>query len=48
MNAEIFREELLKQLEANIGNLQDKDKAWIVKGFIDIYKNVYTVILKSI
>lgn len=43
MNAEIFREELLKQLEANIGNLQDKDKAWIVKGFIDIYKNVYTI-----
>ena len=43
MNAEIFREELLKQLEVNIGNLQDKDKAWIVKGFIDIYKNVYTI-----
>lgn len=47
MNAEIFREELLKQLEANIGNLQDKDKAWIVKGFIDIYKNVYTIFIDT-
>ena len=40
MDAELFRVELLKELEANIEHLQDKDKAWIVKGFIDIYKNV--------
>lgn len=43
MNAELFRAELLAELEANIANLQDKDKAWIVKGFIDIYRNVYTI-----
>ena len=43
MDAELFRVELLKELEANIEHLQDKDKAWIVKGFIDIYKQVYTI-----
>jgi hypothetical protein len=43
MKATIFREKLEKVLFDNIKDLQDKDKDWVVKGFIDIYRNIYTV-----
>lgn len=43
MKAVIFREKLEKTLFDNIKVLQGKDKDWVVKGFIDIYKNIYTI-----
>jgi len=43
MKATIFRDKLEKALFGNIKVLQDKDKDWVVKGFIDIYKNIYTI-----
>jgi predicted nuclease of restriction endonuclease-like RecB superfamily len=43
MKATVFREKLEKVLFDNIKDLQDKDKDWVVKGFIDIYRNIYTV-----
>lgn len=44
MQSEFFRTQLLKELEANIHVIQSNDKKdWAVKGFVDIYKNVYTI-----
>jgi hypothetical protein len=43
MKTTTFREKLEKTLFENIQVLQDKDKDWVVKGFIDIYKNIYTI-----
>lgn len=43
MDAELFRTELLKELDSSINLLQNEDKDWIVKGFIDINKNIYTI-----
>jgi hypothetical protein len=36
MEAETFRTLLLNDLQDNINNLQEKDKEWVIKGFIDI------------
>jgi len=44
MQSEFFRTQLLKELETNIHVIQSNDKKdWAVKGFVDIYKNVYTI-----
>ena len=43
MKKAIFREKLERVLFENTKVLQDKDKDWVVKGFIDIYKNIYTI-----
>lgn len=43
MEAETFRRKLFEKLQANICALQDGDKKWVVKGFIDTYKNIYTI-----
>lgn len=44
MDAELFREELLQAVNNNIDILQIKDKQeWTIKGFIDVFKNIYTV-----
>lgn len=38
-----FRNDLLKYINDDINVLQSKDKNWVVKGFIDVYKNIYTI-----
>lgn len=44
MDAELFRKELLQAVNDNINILQIKDnEEWTVKGFIDVFKNIYTV-----
>ena len=43
MESEKFRRELLKTINDNINVLQTDKKDWTVKGFIDIYKNIYTI-----
>lgn len=43
MEAEKFRNELFKKLQDSIKSLQNEDKDWIIKGFIDTYKNIYTI-----
>ncbi len=44
MEAELFKDELLKTVNNNIDILQIKDnEEWTVKGFIDVFKNIYTV-----
>jgi len=43
MDYEKFRIELLQELHENIHILQSPAKDWVVKGFIDTYKNIYTI-----
>ncbi|MDR2644961.1 MAG: EcoRV family type II restriction endonuclease [Endomicrobium sp.] len=43
MKIDDFKLKLEKSLLDNLAVLQDKNKDWVVKGFIDIYKNVYTI-----
>jgi len=43
MDYEKFRTELLNELYNNINILQSPSKDWVVKGFIDTYKNIYTI-----
>lgn len=43
MNEIVFRKKLFKELHKHINVLQSKDKEWVIKGFIDIYKNIYTI-----
>lgn len=44
LEAEKFRTELLKDLYENMSILQTTDKNdWTVKGFIDVFKNIYTI-----
>ena len=43
MNKELFRKELLDEINDNIKTLMTNDKEWTVKGFIDIFKNIYTI-----
>ncbi|MBU5425868.1 EcoRV family type II restriction endonuclease [Tissierella pigra] len=43
MEAEKFRMKLLTTVNDNINILQTHNKDWTVKGFIDIYKNIYTI-----
>lgn len=43
MEAKKFRTELLNKLQENINILQTNQKDWVIKGFIDMYKNIYTI-----
>lgn len=43
MKAIDFQTKLQRMLTENITALQDDKKDWIVKGFIDIYKTIYTI-----
>ena len=43
MDYEKLRIELLGELYKNINILQLPSKDWVVKGFIDTYKNIYTI-----
>lgn len=38
-----FKTKLQEVLESNLKVLQNENKDWVVKGFIDIYKNIYTI-----
>lgn len=40
---EIFRNNLLDYFDEFNKTLTTEDNEWIVKGFIDIYKNIYTI-----
>ena len=42
-----FREKLLGHLSQYLCDIQDSDGNWTVKGFIDIFKNVYTISLDT-
>ena len=42
-----FREKLLAYLNQYLYDIQDSDGNWTVKGFIDIFKNVYTISLDT-
>ena len=42
-----FREKLLEYLNQYLCDIQDSDGNWTVKGFIDIFKNVYTISLDT-
>jgi len=43
MNAENFRNEFLAYFEKFRKTLSTKTGEWVVKGFIDVYKNIYTI-----
>jgi uncharacterized protein (UPF0335 family) len=43
MEPTIFREKLETILFDNIETFQDQNKNWVIKGFIDIYKNIYPI-----
>ena len=47
MNPTRFQAELLKCLQDHIAALQTPDKEWVIKGFIDIYQNVYAISLDT-
>lgn len=47
MKTEIFQKKLLKMLQDDLCVLQTDDKSWVVKGFIDVYKNIYTISVDS-
>ncbi len=40
-----FKEKLLGHLSQYLCDIQDSDGNWTVKGFIDIFKNIYTISL---
>ena len=42
-----FREKLLGHLNQYLCDIQDSDGNWTVKGFIDIFKNIYTISLDT-
>ncbi|MBA7545674.1 hypothetical protein ES705_38046 [subsurface metagenome] len=42
-----FRDRLSKYLNQYLYDIQDSDGNWTVKGFIDIFKNVYTISLDT-
>ena len=42
-----FREKLLEYLSQYLCDIQDSDGNWTVKGFIDIFKNIYTISLDT-
>ncbi len=42
-----FKDKLLEYLNQYLTDLQDSDGNWTVKGFIDIYKNIYTISLDT-
>ncbi len=43
MDPELFRKELLSEINQNISKLMTSEREWTVKGFIDIFKNIYTI-----
>ena len=43
MNKETFQELLTKEVESYKALLETNDNDWVVKGFIDVNKNVYTI-----
>lgn len=43
MQAEQFRKTLLEAIVSSISHLQTSDKEWILKGFIDLHRNVYSL-----
>lgn len=43
MDIEIFKQKLLDKIYSNLNKLQSEDKSWTVKGFVDIFKNIYTI-----
>lgn len=47
MQIESFRSELLSFLDERISVLQTPDKEWAIKGFADVYKNIYTISLDT-
>ncbi|MDI6810614.1 MAG: type II restriction endonuclease [archaeon] len=46
-NKDNFREKLLEYLNQYLCEIQDSDGNWTVKGFIDIFKNIYTISLDT-
>jgi hypothetical protein len=42
-----FKEKLLGHLSQYLCDIQDPDGNWTVKGFIDIFKNIYTISLDT-
>jgi hypothetical protein len=42
-----FKEKLLGHLNQYLCDIQDPDGNWTVKGFIDIFKNIYTISLDT-
>lgn len=43
MDKDTFQELLTKEVESYKALLETNDNDWIVKGFIDVNKNVYTI-----
>ena len=43
MEKNLFLEKLQKELAIFENAISTKEKEWIIKGFIDIYKNIYTI-----
>ena len=43
MKVREFKNKLENTLRGDLKVLQDKNNDWVVKGFIDIYKNIYTI-----
>ena len=42
-----FRDKLLEYLNQYLYDIQDSDGNWTVKGFVDIFKNIYTISLDT-
>jgi len=43
LDKEEFRDDLLKYFDEFKEVIATEDDKWIVKGFIDVYKNIYTI-----
>lgn len=43
MDANLFRRDLLAQFDAFHSAIATQEGEWVVKGFIDVYKNIYTI-----
>lgn len=43
MEIEEFRKDLLNEIDKNLGKFVTRSNDWTVKGFIDIFKNIYTI-----
>lgn len=47
MDKEKFRDDLLKYFDEFKEVIATEDEEWVVKGFIDVYKNIYTISLDT-
>ncbi len=47
MNSEDFREQLLKYFKEFKRTLATDNGDWVIKGFIDVYKNIYTISIET-